>query len=532
MLDENLPTYHFKPSTDSPLHTILYFTHNGSDSAATYILMRADPALPQAKNKYAVALTEASSQSIIYAESLVEPSWTQPTLSQAEIRANNGVPPPATPVVPDTVTLDLYNPDSQVVIRSKPGSWGKSDSWEFELPEQSFRAPSASMLDRDAEASAPPIADVVPKVVFRWKKESRLGKEMTCYMVGRSVDGRKSKEPDITIAMFKESRHGGSTVTIYEPNLRRVDVQDRKGLDIVLLLGAEVVRDVWLNPKPGLFNTGASPPPTAGRRKDSRGQSSSPVGGPTMSGAMGATPQPPPTTASAVPPSRKDQHEIDAETRRLQAMVAEEERQARERERQARERERQDAEEARRIKAMLDQEENERRRKQAEVEAETERLRRQYGVQGQAYSGGPSPMSPEANVPGLPPRPGGAGRGTYFATNNLPHPSPPPRPVSAGPSGAQMSGGSQGWWKPTNGGSGGGGGHQHSASGGAGAGGKKPSSNPLSGLLGSGGVYGNPAASVSNFFARHRDQHGEGQRPREVDGDDGRKLTKKRSTHF
>lgn len=522
MLDENLPTYHYKPSSDSPLHTILYFTHNGSDSAATYLLMRADPALPEAKNKYAVALTEASSQSIIYAESLVIPSWTQPTLSQAEIRANNGVPPPATPIVPESVTLNLYNPDSQVVIRSKPGSWGKSDSWEFELPEQSFRAPSASMLDRDAEASTPPVSDVIPKVVFRWKKESRLGREMTCYMVGRSVDGRKSKEPDITIAMFKEGRHG-STVTIYEPNLRRVEVQDQKGLDIVLLLGAEVVRDIWLNPKGDPFNTSGAPAPVqAGRRKNSRGQSASPVGAAagaaTMSGAIGAPPTPA-ASASAVPP-RKNQHEIDAETRRLQAMVAEEERQARERERQ-------DAEEARRIKAMLEQEENERRRKQAEIDAETERLRREYGVQGQAYNNNNNPMSPEGHAPGLPPRPGGAGRGTYFATNNIPHPAPPPRPVSAGPQsqgGAQMSGGSQGWWKPGNGS----GGHQHSASSGAGVGGKKPSSNPLSGLLGSNGVYGNPAASVSNFFSRHRDNHGDGQRPREPEG----KLTKKRSTHF
>ncbi|CRK45242.1 hypothetical protein BN1723_019673, partial [Verticillium longisporum] len=157
--------------------------------------------------------------------------WSQPTLSTAEIRAQNGQPPPPTPITPDTVTLNLYNPDSQVVIRSKPGSWGKSDSWEFELPEQSFRAPSASKIDLDA--GEPPISDLVPKAVFRWKKESRLGREMTCYLVGKSVGGKKSKEPDITVAMFKEGRHD-STVTIYEPNLRRVDVQDQKGLDIVL----------------------------------------------------------------------------------------------------------------------------------------------------------------------------------------------------------------------------------------------------------------------------------------------------------
>jgi len=31
MLDENLPTYRFKTSSENPLNNILYFTHNGSD---------------------------------------------------------------------------------------------------------------------------------------------------------------------------------------------------------------------------------------------------------------------------------------------------------------------------------------------------------------------------------------------------------------------------------------------------------------------------------------------------------------------
>ncbi|KAG7138136.1 hypothetical protein HYQ45_004665 [Verticillium longisporum] len=506
MLDENLPSFRFQPSSDSPLNTVLYFSHNGSDPSAQYLLMRADPAVPASRNKYAVALADVSSQSIIYAEVLVEPSWSQPTLSTAEIRAQNGQPPPPTPITPDTVTLNLYNPDSQVVIRSKPGSWGKSDSWEFELPEQSFRAPSASKIDLDA--GEPPISDLVPKAVFRWKKESRLGREMTCYLVkpvslqftlnalngpivprrqaasclknaremtcylvGKSVGGKKSKEPDITVAMFKEGRHD-STVTIYEPNLRRVDVQDQKGLDIVLLLGAEVIRDLYLNPKMDPFNV----------------------------------------SAHLVVPSRDArQQDIDAETKRLQAMVAEEERQARERERQTREQERRDAEEARRIKDMLNREEEERRRKQAEVDRETERLRKQYGVNAQGFAAANSSLPPEAHAPHLPPRPGpgathshGAGRGggspglsPYFSSSAHGHSQPPPRPSSAGPQTPAMSGGSSGWWKP--GPSTPGGGAATTSSGGAGRGGKKPA-NPLHGLLNGHGPYGNAAASVSNFF--------------------------------
>ncbi|KAM0321626.1 hypothetical protein ACHAQA_009982 [Verticillium albo-atrum] len=522
MLDENLPSFQFRPSSDSPLNTILYFTHNGSDPSAQYLLMRADPAAPASKNKYAVALADVYSQSIIYAEVLVEPSWSQPTLSTAEIRAQNGQPPPPTPLTPDTVTLNLYNPDSQVVIRSKPGSWGKSDSWEFELPEQSFRAPSTSKIDRDTDE--PPVSDIIPKAVFRWKKESRLGKEMTCYLVGKSVGGKKSKEPDITVAMFKEGRHE-SAVTIYEPNLRRVDVEDQKGLDIVLLLGAEVIRDLYLNPKIDPFNVSGAPPvASSGRRKDSRGASASPGLAAPMSGAIGGAAAPtssskPPASYQAqsnVAPSRDPrQQDIDAETKRLQAMVAEEERLAREQERLTREQERRDEEEARRIKDMLNREEEERRRKQAEVERETERLRKQYGVGGQGFAAG-SPA--EGHAPHLPPRPG-PGLSPYFSSHPQGHSQPPPRPSSAGPQTPAMSGGSSGWWKPgpsTPGSSAGAG----TGAGGAGRGGGKKPANPLHSLLNGHGPYGNAAASVSNFF--HRDREG-GETKQES------KLSKKRS---
>ncbi|EEY21709.1 conserved hypothetical protein [Verticillium alfalfae VaMs.102] len=518
MLDENLPSFRFQPSSDSPLNTVLYFSHNGSDPSAQYLLMRADPAVPMSKNKYAVALADVSSQSIIYAEVLVEPSWSQPTLSTAEIRAQNGQPPPPTPITPDTITLNLYNPDSQVVIRSKPGSWGKSDSWEFELPEQSFRAPSASKIDLDA--GEPPISDLVPKAVFRWKKESRLGREMTCYLVGKSVGGKKSKEPDITVAMFKEGRHD-STVTIYEPNLRRVDVQDQKGLDIVLLLGAEVIRDLYLNPKMDPFNVSGAPPlASSGRRKDSRGASASPGTAAPMSGALSAPPPQPASyqAQSNVAPSRDArQQDIDAETKRLQAMVAEEERQARERERQTREQERCDAEEARRIKDMLNREEEERRRKQAEVDRETERLRKQYGVNAQGFAA-TSSLPPEAHAPHLPPRPGPwwatlsrcwQGRGQprtvaiLFEQRTRPR-AAPAKTLERRPADPRHVGGSSGWWKP--GPSTPGGDTAATSSGGAGRGGKKPA-NPLHGLLNGHGPYGNAAASVSNFFHGAASKH-------------------------
>ncbi|OLN82701.1 hypothetical protein CCHL11_08778 [Colletotrichum chlorophyti] len=499
MLDENLPTFHFRPSSDNPLNTILYFTHQGSDPTPNYLIKRADPANPVARNKYAVAITDIASQQIIYAEVLVEPEWSQPTLSAAEIRAQNGSPAPPQPILPDQVTLQLYNPDSQVVIKTKAGSWGKTDSWEFELPEQSFRAPSASMLDRSSDD--PVISDTVPKVIFRWKRDGRLSKDMTCYMVGKSIAGKKSKEPDITVALFKDKKNE-SAVTIYEPNLQRVDVEDRKGLDIVLLLGAEVLRDLFLNPRPNVFNLGATPPPMAGRRKNSKPPPAPVVPVAAMSGAIGNKPVSPPAQALSSGPPRPNaraQWEIDNETKRLQAMVAEEERRARERERR-------DAEEAKRIKKMLEKEEKERRRKEAEIEAETERLRRLYG----APPGAPNPHLPPRHQP-----PPGTTPGSWHVA-----PAQPPRPSSAGPynQGAPRPGAyrppqvhfAQQPNPPPQ--------QQQPAQQQQQQGGRGKLPNLVSGFLH--GPYANSAASVSNFFHRDRSE------------EEKQKVAKKRSVHF
>jgi hypothetical protein len=537
MLDENLPTFHFKPS-DNSLNSVLFFTHNGSDPAPEYILRRADPSTPSGRSKYAVALTETSSSSIIYAEILVTPEWTQPTLSAAEIRAQNGNQGPLTPLIPDTVTIQLYNPDQQIKLSMVAGSWNKTDSWEFEMPEQSFRLPSASKIDQEHSGTGSPVAELTPKVVFKWKRDGKLSKDMTCYMVGRNVGGRKSKEPDITVALFKQGKNE-SAVTIYEPNMRRVEVEDQKGLEVVLLLGSEVIRELYLNPKNDPFNIAGSPSPVGrpvdGRRKNSRPHQPSPAAvmgssGPTMSGAIDLNKPPSPLniahnqapapqSSSASRPDPRIQAEIQAETKRLQAMVAEEERQAREREKR-------DRKEAERIKKMIEQADKERRRREAEIEKETERLRKKYGVQGQDFL---SPTSPQA--PALPPRPGGtqlnvpAQQGGWFGPplSGGPAPPMPPRPSSAGPFNNPSS---NGWWRgpgqpastprpafpppPTQ------------------PVGPQQTPGPQSGGRRNGhsfpgqGPYGNPGASASSFF-------GIGHRGVE---DERKKVQKKRSVHF
>jgi hypothetical protein len=430
MLDENLPTFYIKPSSDNPLSSTIYLSQNGSELQPEYTLRHPDPNLPASKNVYAVALYDSYNPEVLYAEVLVQPEWTQPTLSAAEIRQQNGIPPPPVPIVPQSFTIQLYNPDQQVLVRQIPGTWNSSAHWEFELPQNSFRVPSVSALDRSQ--SDPTVSDVTPKINFKWKRDGKLSKDITCVLAGKSTDGKKNKEPDITVAMFK----GGKNLTVYEPNLHRVDVEDVKGLEVVLLLGPAVIKDIYFNASREMFNIGN---PTLTGANTKRKNSGPVIGGkqgplpPMMSGANQASavavnkipasqilPQQSAAPSTRPPPADpRTQWEEDAETERLKRMV----------EREERERERAVRDEQRRIKKMLDEEEKARKKRDAEVAKETERLRKQYGVVGTA-------------VPPTPPRP----QQQYQPPSQLrPQPpqsyhSAPARPLStpSGPNGFQQ----------------------------------------------------------------------------------------------
>ncbi|RDA94499.1 hypothetical protein CP533_2735 [Ophiocordyceps camponoti-saundersi (nom. inval.)] len=440
MLDDNLPTYRLLPAPDDPPHSFAYFSHNGSEPVAVYLLKR-----PPSRGRYALGLLDAQCPSLVYAEVVVKPEWSQ--ASSTEARSS------PVPLVPDAFTLELCNPDLAVAVKLRPASWNKSDAWEFEVPETSFKLPSASRIDQDADNKSP-VAALAPRVCFRWKRDSRLTKDLTCYMCGRTVAGTKSKEPDITVAMFRATKNQGA-VTIYEPNLARVDVEDRKGLELILLMGAVAIRDLYLAHRSDPFNLASSA--AAGPQ---------PV---LASGALNDHPpvaRPPPQHPHQppLPPPRQHQQQQpplqppngDAETRRLQAMMAQEER----------ERQRRDHEEQMRIQRMLaDEEAHERRRREAEVERETERLRRQYGV--------PSPPPPQQQQQqqqrsAWPPN-GGWWQG--------PAPTPPPpRPNSVGD--------------------------------------RRKYSGPLNMLLH--GPYAQPASNGSGFFHRADDRRGRMQKKRSV----------------
>ncbi|KAF4962315.1 hypothetical protein FSARC_9600 [Fusarium sarcochroum] len=488
MLDENLPTYRFKTSSENPLNSILYFTHNGSDPAPEYLVKRPSPS--DANGQYALGIFDSQNTSVIYAEIGVKPDWVSPTLSAAEIRAQNGNLPPKAPVTPDNFAVSLYNPDQAIAIKQHAGSWGKSDTWEFELPERSFVQPSASQIDQE---DRPSITELVPKVVFRWKRDGRLSKDMTCYMTGRNVGGKKSKEPDITVAFFR-AKHD-SILTIYEPNMARVEIEDRRGLEITLLMSAETIKDLYLNPSQDPFHLAAS-------SQNRRRQNSRPTAGsstdPAMSGAIhNNRPSSPPRTQAPAQPSNNNaqrEAEVEAETKRLQAMVAEEERQRLEREKQ-------EEDERKRIQRMLETEEQERQKRDAEVDKETERLRREFGMAGQDFD---NPTSPSHPSPQLPPRPQFAAGALNVPTgsSNL-----PPRPNSVGPT---PNGPPQpNFFAPP----------PAQAQPGPSENGKKR--HGLGGLFQGAGPYAGPAAaSVSGFFSSRKEE------------DKRKKVHKKRSVHF
>lgn len=255
------------------------------------------------------------------------------------------------------------------------------------MPQQSFRQPSASALDRTQ--SDPTASETTPKVTFRWKKDGKLSKDYVCSLVGKStnlgVSKKKHREPDIAVALFSQLKE----ITIYEPNLHRVDMEDPKGLEVVIILGAVVIREVYNVQLKEVFNLGdtqrmdsetsskspdkshmpvawnASAADTsnhvpANRRKDSGPPSSAPVKLRALQTPK-SDPRPPPTDP-------RSQWEIDTETVRLQKQVEHEER----------DRRRAEHAETKRIKKMIEAEEKQARRKQAEIDKETERLRKVY----------------------------------------------------------------------------------------------------------------------------------------------------------
>ena len=375
--------FYLRPSSDGVKHnSLILLSHRGSDATPEYTLRHPDPSLPASKNRYAAALYDSYNPEILFGEVLLIPKWTQPNATQEDIRLNGGIPPPPQPVLPAEFTIQLYNPDQQVVYRSKPGSWNSAPCWEFEMPQQSFRQPSNSTLDRTK--SDPTASEITPKLTFKWKKDGKLSKDYVCALAGKSTnpDGskRKHREPDITVALFRHLKE----MTMYEPNFSRVEMEDPKGLEVVLLLGAIVIREVFNRQVKDAFNI--ADPPLRESYENASPQNTEDPGISTNS----STPPIPPVSQGPQLPIRgqisrsrppptdpRTQWELDAEEARLKHQIAQEKR----------ERKRAEEAEIKRLKKMVAAEERAvRKKKEMEVEQETERLRRIYGIEGHQQS--------------------------------------------------------------------------------------------------------------------------------------------------
>ena len=335
-----------------------------------------DPALPGSKNRYAVALYDSYNPEVLFGEVLLIPEWVKKSPTKEEIRLNGGVPPPPEPALPQDFIIQLYNPDQQVHVQYHAGTWTSAPSWGFDIPQQSFRKPSTSSLDRTQDD--PTASETTPKLGFKWKKDGKLSKDFVCSLSDKSTnpDGskRKNREPDITVAIFKNYKE----VTIYEPNLSRIDIEDPKGFEVVMILGAVVLREVFNSSIREAFNitdpsaTAAATsdiapqqPPRKHRHSASGIVSSQMANAPSANTAqqvVSSSQQPPPTDP-------RTQWELDAEEARLRRQVEHEERKRR----------RADAAETRRVKKMLEDEERRARERQKEVDRETERLKKIYG---------------------------------------------------------------------------------------------------------------------------------------------------------
>lgn len=426
-----LAAFFFKPSTGGTKHHLsFYLSQHGSDPEPIYSLHHLDPVQPSSKNCYASALFDSHNPDVLYGEVLIRPGWTQPTLSQEEIRKNGGVPPPPQPIIPTEFKVQLYNPDQQILIAQKTSKWSSNAWYEFSMPQQSFRMPSASALDRSQhDPSADPS---IPKLNFVWRREGKFSKDLTCFLTGKSTDPatkKKHKDPDIAIALFSELNE----VTIYEPNLTRVDMEDYKGLEVVLLLSAAAIKDVFFSNVKETFHIGDPPRKNSGSvlrrnslpldaivsnpivasrpqhavRPPQHPQTSRPPPhlqnrphGPHTAGInrpynqqipalhypqIATSSQPPRPSQPPPPPlDPRSKWEIEAETARLKAQTEVEQRnQKKNEEARLKEKKKMDEAEAKRLRKMVEAEDRERKKKQAEVDKETERLRRKYGTQGQ-----------------------------------------------------------------------------------------------------------------------------------------------------
>lgn len=417
--------FFLKNNSQNTNQSTIYHRQHGNEPEPAYNLRYLDPNLPTSRNRYGVALYDPYVPDVVYGEVAVIPEWTQPSLSADTIRANGGTAPPPEPILPTEFSIHLYNPDQQIVIKHQPKSWNKPARWEFEMPQRTFRVPSASTLDRTL--SDPAAADITPKLRFSWRKDGKLSKDLSCLLHGKSStipDTRtKTREPDITVALFQGLRE----LTLYEPNLYRVEMEDFKGLEVVLLLAAVAIRDIFFGLAKEAFHIVAGAP-SIGASKPQPGATPGrkpPVTQPQSPAVAVANgkPSPPrlsiPQNQAATPkpqPRPRQDAQAKKEAQRTQELLA----------------------------AQKRAQEKAQRQRQSEIDAETKRLQKLYGreeqqVRASAQATANTPTPTASSRPHLPPRHTGPSRPyPHHYSQSYSHlppqqPHPQTRPPNAAP---------------------------------------------------------------------------------------------------
>ncbi|EWC46394.1 hypothetical protein DRE_04337 [Drechslerella stenobrocha 248] len=383
--DEVLPRFHVRPSADGdPFHQTVLHSHDFQPAEPAYLKTRS-----KHPDEYSIALLDAYIPDILFAQVVAKPSISTPSLSLEEIRRQNNGGPPSLPTItlPAQFTIQLYNPESQVVVHQRTSKWTGS-YWEFTLPRRSFRQPTGSRLDAQvALNSALPPSDVS---TFRWRKDggvvSKTSLRCTMLSSASSSSDKHAKrkggsEPDIVVAIMDKLKD----VTIYEPNLHRVDVEDKKGLELVLLLTATVIADIYFMTPSTSFNVGVQSAVTPSTSSQGLSPNGEPSSGRRRSSSTTTTTSPikqsPTQTLLKIPsppnnaPTIVNNNVLRDNAALQRQQLQEERRRAEEEKRRARE----VAAEENKLRKMLEQEAKERRKRQQQVDVETERLKRQYG---------------------------------------------------------------------------------------------------------------------------------------------------------
>ncbi|KAG0133828.1 hypothetical protein HOY82DRAFT_668794 [Tuber indicum] len=372
-IDDGLPIFHLTPKAKEPHITTLTFTVNGSPPTASYIKTRE----PDTDATYSTTLHDAFVPDILYATVIATPEIIQ------LLPSSPGTPPPLPKVLlPKEFPLQLYNPDSTITVTHNHSTL-RGNIWEFSLPKTSFLPPTASRLDAASAAHRNALSHL-PRATFRWRKEGGvLSKSMLrCSLVSPANLGNGPKkaganEPDIPIATFEGlgDKKGMGDITIYQSNLKRVEVEDLKGLEVALVLSAMAIGDMWFFPTNVMFNltpTSNSSPATATAVASANGErrrTSSTSSIPPPAAVTPTTQHPPRPTYPQNHRTSYPQHTPPPQQRDYQSHKAEE---------AARRAAQLKKEEEATLRMLAEEEARERQRQEMEVEKETQRLRTLY----------------------------------------------------------------------------------------------------------------------------------------------------------